>query len=795
MATVYLAVQESLGREVALKLLAPKLAEDPIAAERFIREARTAAQLEHHHIVGVHDVGKHEGQPYLSMEYMPRDSIAGGAMPPAEALQVVREIALALNHAHEKGVVHRDVKPENILRRNDGSCALADFGIARTMAPGMSLTQEGMAVGTPHYMSPEQVQGLALDGRSDIYSLGVVLYELLTGELPYRGTDGWNVGMQHIGAPRPKLPPSLQRFQPLVDSLLAKDPVNRPQSGAEVARRIDETLAALTPSRPTSVLTPTATPAPPASGRRKLLLVAIAALALLTTIAWFGSQRIQQKPAENTAGVADPAVVNPSANSVTLAVLPFANLSGDPSQDYFSDGLTDEILNQLSRIPGLRLTGRTSSFSFKGRNEDLRQIGAKLGVEHLLEGSVRKDGEQLRVTAQLVRAKDGTQQWSKTYDRHLSGLFAVQDEIAKDVAQALSVKLDVVTLNSAQGGTTNVAAYDGYLRWRDFQLSERRDPAETRRMVQQLRESVALDPEFVLAWDGLAQSLTKLAERAQPAESAQLRAEAAAAKSRVAALAPGSWMVERERAKDLFAAGKWAEAIAVSKAVMESSPRSWEHTYPYTHYLFAVGRLEETARIVGELKAIEPRAMFMSRDQQWNLTTLRRYDDVETEYQRGEKLTGSRREPERIRFLRLLSRADTDPKALRDQFRRMKDSSERDFPRYYQELERVLGDRPAMLEVLRRELSMTQTPEDIYLLSDALGDADLALTALRSTWKGRSEDVVAYENLWIAPYSSLRTLPGFKELMRDVGLADYWRQTGEWGDVCKPVGKDDFECR
>ena len=242
-------------------------------------------------------------------------------------------------------------------------------------------------------------------------------------------------------------------------------------------------------------------------------------------------------------------------------------------------------------------------------------------------------------------------------------------------------------------------------------------------------------------------------------------------------------------------AGKWAEAIEVSKAVMESSPRSWEHTYPYTHYLFAVGRLEETARIVEELKAIEPRAMFMSRDQQWNLTTLRRYDDVETEYQRGETLTGSRMEPERIRFLRLLSRADTDPKALRDQFHRMKDSRDRDFPRYYQELERVLGDRPAMLEILRRELLTTQAPDDVYLLADALGDANLALTALRSTWNGRNEDVVAYEDLWIAPYSSLRTLPGFKELMREVGLADYWRQTGEWGDVCRPVGKDDFECK
>ena len=243
---------------------------------------------------------------------------------------------------------------------------------------------------------------------------------------------------------------------------------------------------------------------------------------------------------------------------MTLAVLPFANLSSDPAQEYFSDGLTEEILNQLAQVTALRLTGRTSSFSFKGKNEDLRQIGEKLGVEHLLEGSVRKDGDQLRVTAQLVRAEDGTQQWSKTYNRSLSGVFAVQDEIHGRRAGIVG-EAGRRHAEPAPGGTTNVEAYDGYLQWRDFKLSERQDPTEERRMVQRLREAVALDPGFVLAWDGLAQSLTELARRAQPAEAAQLRANAAKARARVATLAPDSWIVQRERAYALFAEGKWAE--------------------------------------------------------------------------------------------------------------------------------------------------------------------------------------------------------------------------------------------
>lgn len=495
----------------------------------------------------------------------------------------------------------------------------------------------------------------------------------------------------------------------------------------------------------------------------------------------------------STAATDSTPTVPVAQTGVTLAVLPFANLSADPAQDYFSDGLTEEILNRLARIPALRLTGRTSSFSFKGQNEDLRQIGAKLGVEHLLEGSVRKDGERLRVTAQLIRAEDGTQQWSKTYDRSLSGVFAVQDEIAKDVAQALSVKLDVGTLNRAQGGTTNVEAYDRYLQWRNFQLSERRDPAEARLMVQQLREAVALDPGFVLAWDGLAQSLTDLAERAQPADAAQLRSEAAAARVRVAELAPDSWIVQRERAYALFAEGKFAEAIAVARAIMESSPRSWEHTYPYTNLIFAVGRLEETVRIIDELKAIEPLAMFWSRDQQWNLTALRRYDDAETEYQRSKTLAGSHTMPEYTRFLRLLSREDTDPQALRDQYRLMLDIVGGSFSSYVRVLGPVLDYRPGMLEALRKEFEARPSLL-IAEGADALGDADFALAVLRNTLNGRGHHYEDYWALWTAPYSALRTLPGYKVLMREVGLADYWRQTGNWGDVCRPVGDDDFEC-
>ena len=225
---------------------------------------------------------------------------------------------------------------------------------------------------------------------------------------------------------------------------------------------------------------------------------------------------------------------------------------------------------------------------------------------------------------------------------------------------------------------------------------------------------------------------------------------------------------------------------------MESSPRSWEHTYPYINLIFSVGRLEETARIVGELKAIEPLAMFVSRDQQWNLTALRRYDDAEAEYQRSKTLAGSYAEPEYIRFLRLLSREDTDQQALRDQYRLLRDGEGGDLPRYLRELLPVLGDRPGMLDILRKEFAAEPSPA-IAQTADTLGMRTLPWPP-RSQWDGRRLEYYDYWSLWIAPYSALRTLPGYKALMWESGLADYWRQTGDWGDACRPVGDDDFEC-
>jgi len=495
----------------------------------------------------------------------------------------------------------------------------------------------------------------------------------------------------------------------------------------------------------------------------------------------------------------------------SVAVLPFADLSQAHDQEYLGDGLAEEILNQLAQVPALRLVGRTSSFSFKGKNEDLRTIGAKLGVAYLLEGSVRKDGNQLRLTAQLVRADDGTHLWSKTYARELHDVFTLQDDIARDVAQALSVKLDAVTLNRAQGGTTNVDAYDRYLRWRQSVFSDTPDADHFRQQVQLAREALAFDPKFVLAWDALATSLSGLAYAVDDAQAERLRAEAAQIRARLAQLAPDHWSVKRERAYDLWREGKRAEAIAVAREIKESGPLTYERAVPYANLLFAAGHLDEAAALDEQFRDIDPLAMFHSRSVQWDYIAARRYDEAEAEYRRGLTLEGSHSDPAWAAFLRMLAYKDADLKELRALHRQGMQGFGDSCPPFLRDLGAVLQDRDAMLAILRKaaaepayrggDESLWLEMQTIASLADALGEAGLAAAAMREAMEGTKGfkeghmDWGSYLSLWLAPYSSLRAHPEFKKLLIETGLAEYWRQSGKWGDGCKPVGADDFQCQ
>ena len=453
MATVFLAEDLKHHRRVALKVLDPEVGA-AIGPERFLREIETVARLTHPHILPLFDSGAADGLLFYAMPYVEGESLRDRLtrerqLPVDDALRIAREVADALDYAHRREVVHRDIKPENILLEEQHAM-VADFGVARAIAAagGEKLTTPGLVIGTPAYMSPEQVGGSSsLDGRSDEYSLGCVLYEMLAGQPPFTGPTAESLAHQHLNlAPRPitelrpAAPPAVDRA---LIRALAKTPADRFRTAAEFA----------------------------------------AALAA-------GGER-GEMPAPVVSGAA------------SIAVLPFLNMSGDPENEYFSDGLTEDIIDALAQVPGLKVTARTSSFSFRGKEADVREIGARLNVEHLLEGSVRRAGNRIRVTAQLVKASDGYHLWSQRFDREMTDVFAIQDEISQAIVEKLRVRL-AGDRRLVKRYTENLAAYDLCLKARYHLLKMTREGREAGRKY--CEQAIALDPNYALAYVVLAES-------------------------------------------------------------------------------------------------------------------------------------------------------------------------------------------------------------------------------------------------------------------------------------------------
>ena len=453
MSRVFVAFDESLGRRIVVKVLHPQLAAN-VSIERFRREIRVAAQLVHPHIVPLLSAGETEGLPYYTMPYIEGESLRAllqreKRLSTADASRIVGEIAGALDYAHRQGIIHRDIKPENVLIQ-DGHAVVTDFGIARALsnsAASGTITQIGVTVGTPAYMSPEQSSGDPdLDARADVYSLGCVLYEMLAGAPPYAGDSTRALMAQHFSAPIPRIRSVRGEvsasLEDVITRALAKEPRERFPSAAQFASGI---------------------------------------------------------------GRATTAAGETKTEGESIAVLPFANLSSDTENEYLSDGITEEILNALTRLEGVRVAARSSAFSFKGQQRDVREIASTLNVRHVLQGSVRRAGERLRVTAQLVDASSGYQLWSDKYDRDLRDVFAIQDEIAAIIASRLEAQFKA-TVRVRR--TVGLEAYDAYLRGR-FYLGLG-TPDSWNRSVENFEQAVKLDGEFADAHVGLAEALCYL---------------------------------------------------------------------------------------------------------------------------------------------------------------------------------------------------------------------------------------------------------------------------------------------
>ena len=533
MGEVYRARDTKLKRDVALKVLPADLASDPARLERFQREAETVAGLSHPHIVTLYSVEEDQDTRFLTMELVEGQGLDEILTPDGLPLPKVFEIGIAvadaLAAAHEKGIVHRDLKPANVMVTRDGHVKVLDFGLAKLaedkpapdleVTEALGLTQEGAILGTVPYMSPEQLRGQDVDHRSDIFSLGILLYEIATGRRPFQGNNNADLTSSilkdtpsALSQLRPDLPRHLGR---IVAQCLEKEPKDRYHSAVDIRNELRGLRREMESGVSQATGPISGVHGAPQKSRTGLWLGIAATVVVLAGLAFFLG-RGRQTPQAQTAKT-------PALSDKSIAVLAFADMSPGKDQEYFSDGIAEELLNLLAKIPELKVISRSSSFSYKGKDVPLKQIGKELGVANILEGSVRKAGNQVRISAQLIEAGTDTELWSKTYDRTLDDIFAIQDEIAADVVSQLKVTLlgDV-----PKSKAVDPQAYSLFLQARNVSRIGSAESLE--RAVKLHKQALAIDADYAAAWDGLANVYINQSGRTRPrAEGYELARESA----------------------------------------------------------------------------------------------------------------------------------------------------------------------------------------------------------------------------------------------------------------------------